>query len=89
MWGDTEVCGPGDLTGSVELLTDVFQKILLHLSMQVCCSAILVNCGPCTEVLSCVFTDLYHLSVFFSSFFVFIYILLNFLCFLLNVIGGK
>ncbi|ROT65105.1 hypothetical protein C7M84_016940 [Penaeus vannamei] len=34
MWGDTEVCGPGDLTGSVELLTDVFQKILLHLSMQ-------------------------------------------------------
>lgn len=35
MWADGEVCGPGDLTASVELLTDVFQKILLHLSMQV------------------------------------------------------
>ena len=35
MWGDSEVCGPGDLTASVHLLTDVFQKILLHLSMEV------------------------------------------------------
>ncbi|XP_064112985.1 baculoviral IAP repeat-containing protein 6-like isoform X2 [Macrobrachium nipponense] len=34
IWGDNEICGPGDLTGSIELLTDVFQKILLHLSMQ-------------------------------------------------------
>lgn len=35
IWGDNEVCGPGDLTASVHLLTDVFQKILLHLSMEV------------------------------------------------------
>ncbi|XP_069180397.1 baculoviral IAP repeat-containing protein 6 isoform X6 [Procambarus clarkii] len=34
MWADTEVCGPGDLSASVQLLTDVFQKILLHLSME-------------------------------------------------------
>ncbi|MPD01802.1 hypothetical protein E2C01_097347 [Portunus trituberculatus] len=34
IWGDNEVCGPGDLTASVHLLTDVFQKILLHLSME-------------------------------------------------------